>query len=145
MHLLWSKFHEIRKSTFVSFLRHKIHNKIYLKITGSKRLNWCWWRMLETECVGDRFKLLVTDLIRWNIPNITILSSTSKIGHQHQWNRFEPVDLDHIVNNITMSPTVGDQPHYNCSKLRSSVTQILCRSWGYISLSKSDWSENPFW
>ena len=25
----------------------------------------CWWRMLETKCVGDTFKMLVTDLRRW--------------------------------------------------------------------------------
>ena len=22
----------------------------------------CWWRMLETKCVGDKFKMLMTDL-----------------------------------------------------------------------------------
>ena len=30
--------------------------------------NWlhlCCWRMLETKCVGDKFQMLVTDLIHW--------------------------------------------------------------------------------
>ena len=28
-----------------------------------KRLHRCWWRMLETKWVGDKFEMLVTDLI----------------------------------------------------------------------------------
>ena len=34
-------------------------------ITSVTRLHRCWWRMLETKCVGDKFKILVTDLIQW--------------------------------------------------------------------------------
>ena len=30
-----------------------------------QRLHRCWWRMLETKCVGDKFEMLVTDLIHW--------------------------------------------------------------------------------
>ena len=71
------------------------------------RLHWCWWRMLETKCVGDKFEMLVTDSECWwpinyigkitnitkKVVNILILSPTSKIGHHH------------LVTKITMSPT----------------------------------------
>ena len=30
-----------------------------------ERWHRCWWRMLETKCVDDKFKMLVTDLIHW--------------------------------------------------------------------------------
>ena len=36
-------------------------NRIFLTI----KMNWlhrCWWRMLETKCVGENFKMLVTIL-----------------------------------------------------------------------------------
>ena len=29
------------------------------------KLHLCWWRMLETKCVGHKFEMLVTDLLRW--------------------------------------------------------------------------------
>ena len=29
------------------------------------RLNWCWWLMLLTKCVGDKFEILVTSLRYW--------------------------------------------------------------------------------
>ena len=29
------------------------------------RLHRCWRRMLETKCVGDKFEMLVTNLIHW--------------------------------------------------------------------------------
>ena len=29
------------------------------------RLHRCWWRMLETECVGDNFQMLMTDSGFW--------------------------------------------------------------------------------
>ena len=32
----------------------------------SDLLHHCWWRMLETKCVGDKFEMLVTDLIHWD-------------------------------------------------------------------------------
>ena len=79
-----------------------------MKSTGSKRSYWCWWRMLETKCVGDRFNTLDNPKHNDSVINISNRSTThfvSNIRHQHQWNRFEPVDSDHIVNNITMSPT----------------------------------------
>ena len=63
----------------------------------------CWWQVWD---VGDRFRMLVTDLIHWenrqhneksrqhndSVTNIMILSPTSEISHHHK------------VTNITMSP-----------------------------------------
>ena len=44
-------------------------------------LHQCWWRMFETNCVGDRFKMLAKDSTNHQhnekIANIMILSSTS--------------------------------------------------------------------
>ena len=63
-------------------------------------LHRCWWRMLETKCVGDKFEMLLTDLIHWEnrqhnekVANIMIVPPTSQISHHHK------------VTNITMSPT----------------------------------------
>ena len=70
-------------------------------------LHRCWWRMLETKCVGDKFEMLVTDSgCRWpikyiekitnitiKVSNILILPPTSAISHYHK------------VANISMSPT----------------------------------------
>ena len=57
----------------------------------------CWWQVWD---VGDRFRMLVTDLIHWEnhqhnekVLNIMILSPTSEISHHDK------------VTNITMSPT----------------------------------------
>ena len=35
------------------------------KSIGRHRLHRCWWRMLETKFVGDKFEMLVIDLIHW--------------------------------------------------------------------------------
>ena len=51
------------------YLNFTVSSKYILKIF-LKRLAWkqirashrCWWRMLETKCVGDKFEMLVTDL-----------------------------------------------------------------------------------
>ena len=61
-------------------LRSKmIHSKILQpKILHSKTLNWlhrCWWRILETKCVGDNYATLVTVLTRLDT-NIKNMSST---------------------------------------------------------------------
>ena len=56
----------------------------------------CWWQDWD---VGERFSMLVTDLIHWEkhqhneVANIMILPPTSQISHHHK------------VTNITMSPT----------------------------------------
>ena len=95
--------------------KHKLVTKshVYALNSGSKstkfilRLHWCWWWMLRTKCVGDRFEMLVTDSGFWwpigyiekatnitkNIVNIMILPPTSQIGHHHK------------ITNIKMSPT----------------------------------------
>ena len=60
----------------------------------------CWRRILETKCVGDNFKILVIEYIRWKnlrhnqkVANVMILPPKSQIGHHHK------------LTNITMSPT----------------------------------------
>ena len=62
--------------------------------------------MLETKCVGDKFEMLMTDLIHWKTHQhieksrqhkwcyIMILPPTSQISHHHK------------VTNITISPTL---------------------------------------
>jgi len=46
------------------------------------RLHRCWWRMLETKCVGDNFEMLFNISVGYQQPkdvtNIEILSLTSK-------------------------------------------------------------------
>ena len=79
--------------------------------TNSKisRLHGCWWRMLMTDVgdqmcwwqvwdIGDRFRMLVTDLIHW-------------INHQHNAKSRQHIDSvanisnHYKVTNVTMSPT----------------------------------------
>ena len=72
------------------YLNFTVSSKYILKIF-LKRLAWkqirashrCWWRMLETKCVGDKFEMLVIDSECWwpinyieKIINITKKSST---------------------------------------------------------------------
>ena len=45
-------------------------------------LHRCWWRMLETKCVGDKFEMLVTDLIHWE-NHQHAEKSWQHNGHQH--------------------------------------------------------------
>ena len=60
-----------------------------------------WWRMLETKCVGDKFKMLLTDLKHWKknqhnekVPNIT----------------FSPASLPPFLDRMKMLwPDVGDR------------------------------------
>ena len=42
------------------------HIKVVIK--SHQWLHRCWWRMLETKCVGDKFEMLVTDLRCWRPP-----------------------------------------------------------------------------
>ena len=62
--------------------------------TESVWLHQCWWWMLETKCVGDNFKMLVTALTVFVInilyfltlaprTNILKMSQISKFCHQH--------------------------------------------------------------
>ena len=64
--------------------------RVYL-FRGKLRLHRCWWRMLRTKCVGDKFEMLVTDSGCWwpikyiekitnitqKVANIIILPPTS--------------------------------------------------------------------
>ena len=76
-------------------------------------LHRCWWRMLETKCVGDNFKMLVTVFCHFgpqhplffyisvrhqhskDVTKIEIPTPTSKNGHQLQ------------VTNITVTILFG--------------------------------------
>ena len=91
----------------------------------------CWWRMLETKCVGDKFVMLVTDSGFWwpikyiekitkitkKVANIMILRPTSKISHHHK------------VTNITMSPT-SLSPYYSI--------------WTLVNVIQKFWVKIPF-
>ena len=46
-------------------------------------LHRCWWRMLETKCVGDKFEMLVTDLIHWK------KHQHNEKSHQHHCHWFK--------------------------------------------------------
>ena len=69
-------------------------------------LHRCWWRMLETRCVGDNFKMLVTVLVISIIsilyPLTLALGTNIKRCHQ---------DLNSVANNPKLSPTVSHQHH----------------------------------
>ena len=58
-------------------------------------LHRCWWRMLETKCIGDNFEMLVTVLAIFennrpkDVTNIEILSLTSKNCHQDKVTIYE--------------------------------------------------------
>ena len=81
--------------------KYLYHRGIYWKMMSFAKLgeeHWCWWRMFETKCVGDKFEMLVTDIrkitnITSKVANMMILPPTSQIGHHHK------------VTNIAMSPT----------------------------------------
>ena len=48
----------------------------------SKELHRCWWRMLETKCVGDNYNMLVT-ILAILITDIHYLF-TLAVGNQHR-------------------------------------------------------------
>ena len=45
--------------------RHRCQQYLSTKDNKIRGLHRCWWRMLDTKCVGDKFEMLVTDLIHW--------------------------------------------------------------------------------
>ena len=49
---------------------------------GFKRLHQCWWRMLETKCVGDNFEMLVTVLAVFVTIILYLLTLTSGTNNQ---------------------------------------------------------------
>ena len=77
----------------------------------------CWWQVWD---VGDRFRMLVTDLnnITKKVTNIMILLPTSQISHHHE------------VTNITMSLT--------------SLSPIFSLEWFWIPIS-NDWFGKSAW
>ena len=57
----WSKnFTLSRYPTYILNL-----GRSYKKWEQDKRWHRCWWRMLETKCVGHKLKMLMTDLRCW--------------------------------------------------------------------------------
>ena len=72
-------------------------NRLFWWVKHLSRLHRCWWRMLETKWLGDKFEMLVTDSGCWwpieyiekitnittKVANIMILSPTSEISHHH--------------------------------------------------------------
>ena len=63
------------------------------------RFHQCWWPMLETKFVGDKFEILVTDFFyNVKVANIMTLSPTSKSCHHHKATNMgvtEKPELDH--------------------------------------------------
>ena len=45
----------MQDSKHVNFLQNQVVGKMWL--------HRCWWRMLEAKSVGDKFEMLVADLI----------------------------------------------------------------------------------
>ena len=65
-----------------------------------------WGRVLETKCVGDNFKMLVTVLaiLVTNILYLLTLASGTNIQKCHQ-------DLISVAYKLKLSPTVSCQHH----------------------------------
>ena len=68
-YFVFTDFHSINFRTpnirlfFMNIHGYTINSKTFVNLAISKRWHRCWWRMLETKCVGDKFKILVTDLM----------------------------------------------------------------------------------
>ena len=93
-----------RSVTSVNARNRKEFRKIWeLAVRGRQkcRLHRCWWRMLATKCVGDKFEMLVTDIDK--ITNITkkvtiimIMPPTSQISQYHK--------VTKIMSTTSLSP-----------------------------------------
>ena len=83
--------------------------KLFFTYFAQERLHRCWWRMLETDCVGGKFDMSRTDL-RWGSSNIFL--ATSQKCHHHK------------VTNITLSPT-PPSPSSLMSHQHPNVTNII--------------------
>ena len=69
----WSDIRKRNKHSLICHLcipknRNSYFHIIFMKYWNLIKYNiwWlhrCWWRIMETECVGDKFEMLVTDLI----------------------------------------------------------------------------------
>ena len=55
-----------------------------------QRKKWCWWRMLETKCAGDNYKMLVTvkGILVTNIHYLFTLASGTKIQKRSRTTKF---------------------------------------------------------
>jgi len=79
---LFRQYHSVLKHcpclTIVMLTRNEFHSKSLFffknanckficnpKSIGRHRLDRCWWRILETKCVGDKFEMSLTDLMHW--------------------------------------------------------------------------------
>jgi len=82
------------------------------------RLHRCWWRMLESKCVGDKFVILVTDAGYWwpikyigkitniaeKVADIMILLQTSEINHHH---KVTNITVTRFLNHIHIEIRLG--------------------------------------
>ena len=108
----------------------------------------CWWRMLETKCVGDKCEMLVTDSRgSWHekitnitkiVANMMILTSTSEISHHHK------------VTNIMILPT-----SLSALQVRKRLMLLKSLSWWQwvgdidvgdfmIMILLRDWQQNHY-
>ena len=63
---LWFKFnrsHFQKRTLWRQFLG--LQGPVLSFFQNWQRWHRCWWRMLETKCVGDKFKMLMTDSRCW--------------------------------------------------------------------------------
>ena len=85
----WVFFFLMVKQMQVGFMHQNYFGSNWLK-----RFHQCWWRMLETKCVGDNYKMLATVSVNLvtSIHHLFTLASgtniqkmlpTSKNSHQH--------------------------------------------------------------
>ena len=90
-------------------------------------LDRCWWRMLETKCVGDNFQMLVTVLVT-NILYLLTLASGTNIQRCHQ-------DLNSVPNILKLTLTVSHNHHNVTNMTVASFTNDWSSS-GFLSLTK---------
>ena len=71
------------------------------------RLHRCWWRMLETKCVGDNYKILVTVLtiLVTNIYYFTFKRCRQHTNDVTKIKKLLPTlsHRHHDVNNVTVT------------------------------------------
>ena len=86
---------------------------------GNNKIPMNWWQMLETKCVGDNFKMLVTVFTVFvaNILNLLILTSSTSIQKMSPISKFCRQNSN-IVTNIK-SPTSTWHEHL-CSRYQNN-------------------------
>ena len=85
-----------------------------VRISQSKFcLNGCWWRILETKCAGDNFRMLMTVMAILVIdihnlfsfaPGINIYKSSPTLSHQHR-------DVTNITKIFRGFKKLSDEPY----------------------------------